>query len=79
MPFKIRKVRNAEKYRLTIKDDNDSIVLTEIFINREEALDKVREQIDKLVEEKKQQDVINNNDNDTLGLSDKSDTEIEDV
>lgn len=79
MPFKIRKVRNAEKYRLTIKDDNDSIVLTEIFINREGALEKVREQIEKLVEEKKQQDVINNNDNDTLGLSDKSDTEIEDV
>ena len=75
MPFKIRKVRNAEKYRLTIKDDNDSIVLTEIFINREGALDKVREQIEKLVEEKKQQDV-----NDTKhDVSDNTDTEIEEV
>jgi len=73
MPFKIRKVRNAEKYRLTIKDDNDSIVITEIFINREDALEKVREQIEKLVEEKKQQDVINNND------VPEPDTEIEDV
>ena len=74
MPFKIRKVRNAEKYRLTIKDDNDSIVLTEIFINREGALEKVREHIDKLVE-KKHQDV-----NDTKhDVSDNTDTDIEDV
>ena len=73
MPFKIRKVRNAEKYRLTIKDDNDSIVLTEIFINREGALEKVREQIDKLVEDEKQQDLIINND------VPEPDTEIEDV
>lgn len=73
MPFKIRKVRNAEKYRLTIKDDNDSIVLTEIFTNREGALENVRKQIEKLVEEKKQQDVINNND------VPEPDTEIEDV
>ena len=76
MPFKIRKVRNAEKYRLTIKDDNDSIVLTEIFINREDALEKVREQIEKFVEKKKQQYVINNNNN---AVSDNTDTEIEDV
>ena len=47
MPFKIRKVRNAEKYRLTIKDDNDSIVITEIFINREDALEKVRSEVHK--------------------------------
>ena len=74
MPFKIRKVRNAEKYRLTIKDDNDSIVLTEIFINREDALEKVREQIEKFIE-KKHQDV-----NDTKhDVSDNTDTEIEDV
>ena len=73
MPFKIRKVRNAEKYRLTIKDDEGSIVLTEIFINREGALEKVREQIDKLVEDEKQQDLIINND------VPEPDTEIEDV
>jgi len=68
MPFTVRKVRNAEKYRLTIKDNEGSIVVTEIFDNREGALQKVRDQMDKLVEEEKQQDVIIDND-----------TEIEDV
>jgi len=68
MPFTVRKVRNAEKYRLTIKDSEGSILITEIFDNREGALQKVRDQMDKLVEEEKQQDVIIDND-----------TEIEDV
>lgn len=78
MPFAIRKVRNAEKYRLTIKDDEGSIVLTEIFDNREGALQegalqKVRDQMDKIVEDEKQQDLIINND------VPEPDTEIEDV
>lgn len=73
MPFTVRKVRNAEKYRLTIKDNEGSIVLTEIFDNREGALQKVRDQMDKIVEDEKQQDLIINND------VPEPDTEIEDV
>lgn len=73
MAFTIRKVRNREKYRLKIKDTNGYVILNEIFNNREDALDKVRNQMDKLVEEEKQQEV-----NETKhDVSENSDTEIE--
>ena len=73
MAFTIRKVRNREKYRLKIKDNNGYVILSEIFDNREDALDKVRNQMDKLVEEEKQQEV-----NETKhDVSENLDTEIE--
>ena len=73
MAFTIRKVRNREKYRLKIKDNNGYVILSEIFDNREDALDKVRNQMDKLVEEEKQQEVIETKHD----VSDNADTEIE--
>jgi len=73
MAFTIRKVRNREKYRLKIKDTNGYVILNEIFNNREDALDKVRNQMDKLVEEEKQQEVIETKHD----VSDNADTEIE--
>lgn len=73
MAFTIRKVRNREKYRLKIKDNNGYVILSEIFDNREDALDKVRNQMDKLVEEEKQQEVNETKHN----ISENSDTEIE--
>jgi len=65
MPYTVRKVRNADKYTLKIKDDNGTVILTEIFNTREQAMDKVRDEIAKQVnknmdDEKKQND--NNND-----------------
>lgn len=76
MPYFVRKVRNQEKYRVNFKADNGTVTLYQ-FDTKEEAQQKMREEIYKLVEKEKQQDLINNSD--TLGLSDKSDTEIEDV
>ena len=66
MPYTVRKVRNADKYTLKIKDDNGTVILTEIFNTREQAMDKVRDEIAKQVnknmdDEKKQ----NNNNNDS--------------
>lgn len=59
MPFTVRKVRNADKYTLKIKDDNGTVILTEIFDTRDKAMDKVRDEIAKQVnknmdDEKKQ-------------------------
>ena len=76
MPYFVRKVRNQDKYRVNFKANNGTVTLFE-FDTKEEAQQKMREEIYKLVEKEKQQDLINNSD--TLDLSDKSDTEIEDV
>ena len=67
MPYFVRKVRNQEKYRVGFKADNGTVTLFE-FDTKEEAQQKMREEIYKLVEKEKQQDLINN-----------SDTEIDDV
>jgi len=67
MPYFVRKVRNQEKYRVNFKADNGTVTLFE-FDTKEEAQQKMREEIYKLVEKEKQQDLINN-----------SDTEIDDV
>jgi len=61
MPYTVRKVRNADKYTLKIKDDNGTVILTEIFNTRDKAMDKVRDEIAKQVnknmdDEKKQND-----------------------
>ena len=69
MPYLIRKVRNQDKYRLNFKADNGTVTLYQ-FDTRKEAEERMREEIYKLVEKEKQQDIINNSDNDT---------EIEDV
>ena len=69
MPFYVRKVRGEEKYRVHFKDNKGSSPLFE-FDTREEAQQKMRDEIYKLVEKEKQQDLIN---------SSSSDTEIEDV
>ena len=49
MPFTVRKVRNAEKYTLKIKDDNGTVTLTQVFDSREEAMNKVRSEVHKEV------------------------------
>lgn len=49
MPFTVRKVRNAEKYTLKIKDDNGTVTLTQIFDSREEAMNKARSEVHKEV------------------------------
>jgi hypothetical protein len=67
MPYFVRKVRNQDKYRVNFKADNGTVTLYQ-FDTKEEAQQKMREEIYKLVEKEKQQDLINN-----------SDTEIDDV
>ena len=47
MTFKIRKVRNADKYALKIKDDNGTLILTQIFDSRDEAVNKARSEVHK--------------------------------
>jgi len=47
MPFTVRKVRNADKYTLKIKDDNGTVTLTQIFNSRDEALNKARSEVHK--------------------------------
>ena len=69
MPFFVRKVRNQNKYRVNFRDDKGTSNLYQ-FDTKEEAYEKMRNEIYKLVEEEKQQDLINDSDNDT---------EIEDV
>ena len=69
MPYFVRKVRNQNKYRVNFKDDKGTSNLYE-FDTKEEAYEKMRNEIYKLVEKEKQQDLINDSDNDT---------EIEDV
>ena len=49
MPFTVRKVRNADKYTLKIKDDNGSVTLTQIFDSRDEAMNKARSEVHKEV------------------------------
>ena len=71
MPYFVRKVRNQNKYRVNFKDDKGTSNLYE-FDTKEEAYEKMRNEIYKLVEKEKQQDIINDSDN-------NSDTEIEDV
>lgn len=66
MPYFVRKVRNQDKYRVNFKDDKGTSNLYQ-FDTKEEAYQKMRDEIYKLVEEEKQQDIINNS----------SDTEIE--
>lgn len=79
MPYFVRKVKNQEKYRVKFKDDKGTCSLFQ-FDTKEEAYEKMRNEIYKHVEQEKQQDIINNSENsDTLALSEKSDTEIEDV
>ena len=77
MPFYVRKVRGQEKYRVNFKDNKGTASLFQ-FDTREEAHQKMRDEIYKLVEKEKQQDLINSS-SDTLALSENSDTEIEDV
>jgi hypothetical protein len=72
MPFFVRKVRGQEKYRVNFKDNKGTSSLFQ-FDTREEAYQKMRDEIYKLVEKEKQQDLINNS------SSENSDTEIEDV
>ena len=69
MSYFVRKVRNQDKYRVNFKADNGTVTLYQ-FDTKEEAQQKMRDEIYKLVEKEKQQDLINNSDNDT---------EIEDV
>ena len=71
MPYFVRKVRNHDKYRVNFKDDKGTANLYQ-FDTKEEAYEKMRNEIYKLVEKEKQQDIINDND-------DNTDTEIEDV
>ena len=78
MPFYVRKVRGQEKYRVNFKDNKGTSSLYQ-FDTREEARQKMREEIYKLVEKEKQQDLINSSSSDTLALSENSDTEIEDI
>lgn len=79
MPFYVRKVRGQEKYRVNFKDNKGTSCLFQ-FDTREEARQKMREEIYKLVEKEKQQDLINSNSSDTLDMSENnSDTEIEDI
>ena len=49
MPFKIRKVRNVDKYALKIKDDNGTLILTQIFDSRGEAVNKALSEVHKEV------------------------------
>ena len=49
MPFTVRKVRNADKYTLKIKDDNGTVTLTQIFDNRDEAMNKAISEVHKEV------------------------------
>lgn len=67
MPFTVRKVRNADKYTLKIKDDNGKITLLQIFDSREHAMNKVRDEISKQV----------NKEMDKEEKQNASDTEIE--
>lgn len=78
MPFFVRKVRGQEKYRVCFRDNNNITYLYQLD-TREEAQQKMREEIYKLVEKEKQQDLINDSNSDTLALSENSDTEIDDV
>ena len=55
MPFTVRKVRNADKYTLKIKDDNGYVTLTQVFETRDKALDKIRDEIIKQVNEKEKE------------------------
>jgi hypothetical protein len=76
MPFTVRKVRNADKYTLKIKDDEGKVTLTQIFDTREEAMDKVRDEIDKQVNKPISTDTIAD---DTFEDTLEPDTEIDDV
>jgi len=49
MPFTVRKVRNADKYTLKIKDDNGTVTLTQTFDSRDEAMNKARSEVHKEV------------------------------
>ena len=49
MPFTVRKVRNADKYTLKIKDDNGTVTLTQVFDSRDEAMNKARSEVHKEV------------------------------
>ena len=57
MPFTVRKVRNAEKYTLKIKDDNGTVTLTQIFDSREEAMNKARSEVHKEVNKQMDTDI----------------------
>ena len=49
MPFTVRKVRNADKYTLKIKDDNGTVTITQVFDSRDEAMNKARSEVHKEV------------------------------
>ena len=57
MPFTVRKVRNAEKYTLKIKDDNGTVTLTQVFDSREEAMNKARSEVHKEVNKQMDTDI----------------------
>lgn len=83
MPYLVRKVRNQEKYRVNFKDSKGSISLYE-FGTKEEAQQKMRDEIYKQVAKEKEQETPptrgpSPDKEDTLALSEKADTEIEEV
>ena len=47
MTFTVRKVRNADKYALKIKDDKGTVTLTQIFDSRDEAVNKAISEVHK--------------------------------
>ena len=49
MPFTVRKVRNADKYTLKIKDGTGTVTLTQIFNSRDEAVNKAVSEVHKEV------------------------------
>lgn len=55
MPFTVRKVRNADKYTLKIKDDNGTVTLTQIFDSRDEAMNRARAEVHKEVNKEEKQ------------------------
>jgi transposase-like protein len=80
MPFTVRKVRNADKYTLKIKDDNGTVTLTQIFDSRDEAMNRARTEEHKEVNKPISVDTIADDTfEDTLALSGETDTEIDDV
>lgn len=73
MPYYVRKVRNQDKYRVCFKDDKSSCSLFQ-FETKDEAYQKMRDEIYKRVEEEKQHDIINSSSENS-----DSDTEITEV
>jgi hypothetical protein len=74
MPFTVRKVRNADKYTLKIKNDEGKVTLTQVFDTREEAMNRARTEVHKEVNKPISIDTVAD---DTF--ENNTDTEIDDV